>query len=779
MRFASILAVLCMSLFGLSSTRTLGQEVPKKVTFEEHIKPIFREHCSKCHNENDKKSGLSLDTFASTMNGGSGGELLEAGDLESSRLWALTAHVEQPKMPPSQDKIPDAKLELLKRWILQGMPENDGSEIMAPKVDLSAMGAVSQSRPEGEPPMPTTTLKQTPLFTTRAAAISALAASPWSPLIAVGGQEQVVLYHSQTGALLGILPFPEGEPQSITFSRDGKLILVGGGRHSQNGFAVLYEIQSGKRITRVGDELDIVMAADLSEDNSKIAIGGPQKLVRVYDTATGKLLNELKKHTDWIYAVRFSPDGLLIASADRSNGLFIWESESGKLFLDLLGHKNEVRSVAWRPDSLALISASLDGTLKLWDMNGGKIIKSWDAHAGGVLAVAVCNDGTIASTGKDTKVRVWDPAGNAAGEMPNLADAGMEVAITVDSKSVAAGDWQGNVRLWERANAKNEKLLRANPQTLEQAIAETEKSLPSLIASSANEEKTWKEFEAKVAASKKSLSDSEQSVAATKSKIDAKQNEANVATKDVEGADVKLKGMVTKLEADRKQLQEKVNQLAVLKSKEQDAVTVETEIGKLQTSIEEQERSISLSRQALMEKNSAVAVIQSQIKELSEAKLTLDKALEATKAAQLVIEKETPAAKAKFDVVKSQVTKQQAAIAVLRKDLELFNNTKQQWATRNEEIHKQFAQLEQQRLAAQSGLEAEEANRNSALEKYETLKKQLEQIQQSVAQLENQNKQTEQTIAEKQSAIEVVGSQLGQLKSEQQSLTEQLQAYKP
>ena len=100
-----------------------------KVTYEDHIKPIFREHCSSCHNNNAKKGGLSLETYQSTMSGGSSGEVLSAGDLDASRLYALTAHKEQPVMPPMQDKIAQAKLDLLKTWIEQGMPENSGSAI--------------------------------------------------------------------------------------------------------------------------------------------------------------------------------------------------------------------------------------------------------------------------------------------------------------------------------------------------------------------------------------------------------------------------------------------------------------------------------------------------------------------------------------------------------------------------------------------------------------------------------------------------------------------------
>jgi mono/diheme cytochrome c family protein len=91
----------------------LSAQEPAKITYEDHIKPIFREHCASCHNNNAKKGGLSLENYQSMMAGGSSGEVLIAGDLDSSRLYALTAHKEQPVMPPMQDKIAQAKLDLL------------------------------------------------------------------------------------------------------------------------------------------------------------------------------------------------------------------------------------------------------------------------------------------------------------------------------------------------------------------------------------------------------------------------------------------------------------------------------------------------------------------------------------------------------------------------------------------------------------------------------------------------------------------------------------------
>ena len=89
----------------------------------------------------------------------------------------------------------------------------------------------------------------------------------------------------------------------------------------------------------MGDELDTVFGADVNETVNKIALGGPQKIVRVFQISSGEVLFELKKHTDWIYCVDYSPDGVLVASGDRSGGLHVWEADTGRLYLDLIGHK--------------------------------------------------------------------------------------------------------------------------------------------------------------------------------------------------------------------------------------------------------------------------------------------------------------------------------------------------------------------------------------------------------------------------------------------------------
>jgi hypothetical protein len=466
-----MLAAACCCSLSLMPGAAADEAMPEKITYDDHVKAIFREHCFSCHNQDTKKSDLSLAAYSALMAGGASGAVVEPGDPDSSRLWDLVAHLDEPKMPPMQDKLPEAKLELIKKWIVGGALENSGSVAKVkkgPSLEMSSTGG--SAKPEGPPPMPEKLSRQPIVYTPRAGAITALAASPWAPLAAVGGQQQIALYHTDTGELLGVLPFPEGVPHVLKFSRSGTLLLAGGGVGGKSGSVVVYDVKTGQRAFEIGEELDLVLAADINEDHSRIALGGPGRVVRIYSTADGSLLHEIRKHTEWIYALEFSPDGVLLATADRNGGLFVWEAETAREYQNLAGHKGAVTDVSWRADSNVLASASEDGTIKLWEMEGGKEIKNIGAHGGGAAAVEFAQDGKFVSTGRDRVTRLWDPAGAAIRELAAFNDIAMEVAITHDAGRVIAGDWLGEVRTWQAADGAQVALLAANPPTLQMLV---------------------------------------------------------------------------------------------------------------------------------------------------------------------------------------------------------------------------------------------------------------------------------------------------------------------
>lgn len=530
-----------VTLASLVSASVIAADVPDKVNYQDHVKPIFRQYCFNCHNQGDKKGGLALDTFGSVIEGGGSGEIVfDDGDVEGSRLWQLVNHDDTPIMPPNSDKLPEEKLTLIRAWISGGVLENSGSKAKKKTTNALAYVASSGGKPDGPAAMPQGLPLTTPVVTERAAAVSAIAASPWAPLVAVAGQRQIIYYHSDSGELLGIVPFPEGIAQDLRFSRDGAYLIAGGGEHSALGLVAIYDVKTGERIATVGDELDTIFGSDVNDNMSRIALGGPQKMLRIYDATNGEQLFDIKKHTDWIYTVAYSPDGVLLASGDRSGGLCIWEAETGRLYMELTGHKGAIFDLAWRDDSNVLASASEDGTVKLWEMHDGKTLRSINAHGGGALSVDFDHKGNLATAGADNRVKVWDASGK---ELKNISKGGedmLEVALSHDGKRVIYGNWAGSVfnSLIEKPE-ENTVELAANPPSAQERAEEVKLQLASVQQKLAPAKAQLDKALAAVTAAEKPLTELDKNVAALQKQADqaeaaAKQAEASVAKLDKE-----------------------------------------------------------------------------------------------------------------------------------------------------------------------------------------------------------------------------------------------------
>lgn len=477
-RFSTTVLLFCLAGSTYAQEQKPAEEMKEKITYDQHILPIFREKCGTCHNANDKNGDLALDNYASAIQGGASGEVIKTdGDADNSQLYRVVAHLAEPKMPPEQPKLPDAQLALIKKWIEQGALQNAGS---VAKVKKSAVARVevSMDRPAGPPPLPEQLTIDPLLVSSRANGVTAMAVNPWSPLAAVSGHKQILLYNTATQELAGVLPFPEGQPYVLKFSRNGAILMAGGGRGAHSGKVILFDVRTGARVGEVGDEYDAVLAADLSPDQTIIALGGPKKIVRCYNVATGELLFELKKHTDWVTALEFSPDGVLLATGDRSNGLFVWEAATGREFYTLNGHTSVITDLSWAPDSNTVATASEDGTVRLWEMQNGNMVKNWGAHGGGTTSVEFTRDARIVTTGRDQRGKLWDAAGNAVRTFePGLSDLGTAAALCVETDRVLIGDLTGAIAIYSAKEGTRLGDLSTNPPALVTRIQTTQQQL--------------------------------------------------------------------------------------------------------------------------------------------------------------------------------------------------------------------------------------------------------------------------------------------------------------
>ena len=464
MRNRIVIPLVCVAWLSFDP---LGQ-AQEKITYQDHIHPLFENACNSCHNADKAKGGLDLSSYANTLKGGSSGGSVESGNPNGSLLYKVVAHQEEPFMPHKKDKLPDAQVALVTKWIAGGLLETKSSTAKKKKKPAFDLGfiAVTSGKPDGPLPMPKHLLLEPVVSTGRAGGTPALAANPWSPVIAVAGQKQALLYHTETLELLGVLPFERGFIESLTFSRNGKLLIAGGGRGGKTGGMVAWDIQSGSQRLSLGSEYDAVLAADMMADMTTVALGGPGKRVKMFELPTGEPLYNIKKHSDWVMALSFSPDTVLLASGDRNGGLHIWESFTGNLFYTLDGHRDDITRLSWRLDSNVIASASEDGTVRLWEMFNGKQVKSWTAHGGGTLSVQFNHSGDLVTAGRDRQVKIWDQNGKQKRAINGFKSLPLEAVFSNDGKRVFVGEWNGSVTAWDAANGKPLGELSANPPAL-------------------------------------------------------------------------------------------------------------------------------------------------------------------------------------------------------------------------------------------------------------------------------------------------------------------------
>ena len=113
-----------LSFFATASLQRFAAS-SAQVSFDRDIRPIFAEHCLKCHSEKKQSGGLRLDAKAFALRAGS---VIVPGNAAASRLFQrISAANDDERMPPTGERLSEQQIALLKTWIDAGAiwPERD------------------------------------------------------------------------------------------------------------------------------------------------------------------------------------------------------------------------------------------------------------------------------------------------------------------------------------------------------------------------------------------------------------------------------------------------------------------------------------------------------------------------------------------------------------------------------------------------------------------------------------------------------------------------------
>ena len=123
--------------------------------FETKIRPVFVEHCDRCHASDEKniKGGLKLDSRAAMLKGGDSGPAIVPGNSDESLLISALKY-DGYEMPP-KGKLPDSVISDFIEWVGMGAPDprNDTFEPKA-TIDFEEAEQFWSFQPVERPSLP-------------------------------------------------------------------------------------------------------------------------------------------------------------------------------------------------------------------------------------------------------------------------------------------------------------------------------------------------------------------------------------------------------------------------------------------------------------------------------------------------------------------------------------------------------------------------------------------------------------------------------------------------
>jgi WD40 repeat protein len=415
-----------------------GSSSAEPVSFKRDIAPILQNHCFACHGPKKAEGGYRVDHFEKVISAGdSGSNGFVAKDVDGSEsLRRILSTDSDERMPKDGDPLTPDQIALLKRWIEEGAVYDGGdpkaalSSIMPPPVHPAAPEAYRATLP-----------------------VTAVAFSPDGKDLFVGGYHEITVWNPENGQLIRRIGNVGQRTYAISFKPDGSQIAVACGSPGRLGEVRIYNPASGELLRVIAPTVDVAWDVQWSPQGDRLATCAADGVIRLFDAASFAEQQVITSHSDWVFTVAWSPDGTKLASGSRDKTAKVFDAKTGELLITYSQHNASVRGVMFHPDGAEVYSTGSNNKVERWKIADGK--RSKEVGVGGEAYKLVRQGDFFFVPTAEPRVRQYKAKeGDLVREFQEAKDWCLSVAVHEPTGRVAAGTFNGEIRLWQLSDGK-------------------------------------------------------------------------------------------------------------------------------------------------------------------------------------------------------------------------------------------------------------------------------------------------------------------------------------
>ncbi|KXJ92691.1 WD repeat domain-containing protein [Microdochium bolleyi] len=258
--------------------------------------------------------------------------------------------------------------------------------------------------------------------------------------------------------------------------------------------AVLTDLKSGKHLTKVEGDGELISTLTLTPSGSHLIICSRSLSMRIYalqkntstDAIEPRLLRTVKPHSTPVVVLAVDRTSTLLATGGTDGSIKVWDIAGGYVTHTFRGpsvlvsalHFFEVAAGSQKAESQAvdkhkrrkskgdrndddgdeqsaapnfrLASGSQDGKVRVWDLHKRSVVANLDSHVSDVQGIEFSpKQNTLVTAGRDKTIRWWD----AKSWKPRRVTPCMELVETVgfleDGRLTYSAGSNGCFRLWD------------------------------------------------------------------------------------------------------------------------------------------------------------------------------------------------------------------------------------------------------------------------------------------------------------------------------------------